>query len=31
LTDAEQRYVVGSIRQFIDEFAYPSRKSDRAA
>ena len=31
LTDAEQRYVVGSIRQFIDEFAYPTRKSDRAA
>ena len=31
LTDAEQRYVVGSIRQFIDEYAYPSRKSDRAA
>ncbi len=31
LNDAEQRYVVGSIRQFIDEFAYPSRKSDRAA
>jgi len=31
LTDAGQRYVVGSIRQFIDEFAYPSRKSDRAA
>ena len=31
LTDAEQRYVVGSIRQFIDEFRYPSRKSDRAA
>ena len=31
LTDAEQRYVVGSIRQFIDGFAYPSRKTDRAA
>ncbi len=31
LSDAEQRYVVGSIRQFIDEFAYPSRTSDRAA
>jgi len=31
LSDAEQRYVVGSIRKFIDEFAYPSRKSDRAA
>jgi len=31
LSDAEQRYVVGSIRQFIDEFAYPSRKTDRAA
>jgi len=31
LTDAEQRYVVGSIRQFIDGFAYPSQKTDRAA
>ena len=31
LTDAEQRYVVGSIRQFIDGFAYPSKKSERAA
>ncbi len=31
LTDAEQRYVVGSIRQFFNEFAYASRKSDRAA
>jgi dTDP-4-amino-4,6-dideoxygalactose transaminase len=31
LTDAEQRYVVGSIRRFIDGSAYPSQKSDRAA
>jgi dTDP-4-amino-4,6-dideoxygalactose transaminase len=31
LTDAEQRYVVGSIHQFIEEYAYPSRSADRAA
>jgi len=31
LTDAEQRYVVGSIHQFIEGYAYPSRSSDRAA
>jgi dTDP-4-amino-4,6-dideoxygalactose transaminase len=31
LTDAEQCYVVGSIRQFIDQHAYPSLSADRAA
>jgi dTDP-4-amino-4,6-dideoxygalactose transaminase len=31
LTLAEQSHVVGSIRQFIKEFAYPSRATDRAA
>jgi dTDP-4-amino-4,6-dideoxygalactose transaminase len=31
LTDAEQRYVVGSIRQFIEQNAYPSLSADRAA
>jgi dTDP-4-amino-4,6-dideoxygalactose transaminase len=31
LSDAEQRHVVGSIREFIDEFAYSSQKTDRAA
>jgi dTDP-4-amino-4,6-dideoxygalactose transaminase len=31
LSDAEQRYVVGSIRRFIEEHAYPTLLSDRAA
>jgi dTDP-4-amino-4,6-dideoxygalactose transaminase len=31
LTDEEQRYVVGSIHRFIEEHAYPSLPSDRAA
>ena len=31
LTDEEQRYVVGSIHRFIEEHAYPSLASDRAA
>ena len=31
LTEAEQRHVVGSIHQFIEGFAYPSRATDRAA
>jgi dTDP-4-amino-4,6-dideoxygalactose transaminase len=31
LSDEEQRYVVGSIRRFIEERAYPMRATDRAA
>jgi dTDP-4-amino-4,6-dideoxygalactose transaminase len=31
LSDAEQHYVVGSIRQFIAEHARPSRTTDKAA
>ena len=31
LTDEEQRYVVGAIHRFIEEHAYPSLASDRAA
>ena len=31
LTDEEQRYVVGSIHRFIEEHAYPSLASERAA
>jgi dTDP-4-amino-4,6-dideoxygalactose transaminase len=31
LTDAEQRYVVGSIHQFLETRAYPSMTTDRAA
>jgi dTDP-4-amino-4,6-dideoxygalactose transaminase len=31
LSDAEQRYVVGSIRQFLEKHAYPSLAPDRAA
>jgi dTDP-4-amino-4,6-dideoxygalactose transaminase len=31
LTDEEQRYVVGSIHRFIEDHAYPSLASDRAA
>ena len=31
LSDEEQRYVVGSIRRFIKEHAYPSLASERAA
>ncbi|MFO0891530.1 MAG: DegT/DnrJ/EryC1/StrS family aminotransferase [Isosphaeraceae bacterium] len=31
LTDAEQRYVVGAIHQFIEEHAYPSLMTERAA
>jgi dTDP-4-amino-4,6-dideoxygalactose transaminase len=31
LTDAEQRYVVGAIHHFIEEYAYPSLMTERAA
>jgi dTDP-4-amino-4,6-dideoxygalactose transaminase len=31
LTDAEQRYVVGAIHQFVEQHAYPALKPDRAA
>jgi dTDP-4-amino-4,6-dideoxygalactose transaminase len=31
LTDTEQRFVVGSIHQFVENYAYPSLASDRAA